>query len=158
MKEEDSSDIVQMLITAPNVDVNVVNKHGQSPLHLAVMRDSSKIVQVLLNKEGINVNVEDGRRHKPLDYLQPNSNEIEEMLKGNGGEKVNLWIKNRLLNSVNSVDIEAILDFQEEKIHGKDIAALGILIKMEDQVDLVILQHETEMSTTIWVKNLPAEN
>lgn len=58
---------VRLLLNAQGIDVNKVNKKGQTALWLAVFNNNVECVRLLLNAPGININQPDAAGKSPLD-------------------------------------------------------------------------------------------
>ena len=51
-------EVIELLLSHPDIDVNVKNSDGDTPLHRVILRDSIEILQLLLAQPNINVNAE----------------------------------------------------------------------------------------------------
>ena len=51
------STMIRMLLDIDGLDVNVPNKHGQTPLYVAVQQESIEIVQRLLQQKSLSINL-----------------------------------------------------------------------------------------------------
>ncbi|XP_068751972.1 uncharacterized protein [Montipora capricornis] len=72
MKGEEK--IVRLLIEKGN-DVNAVDEHKRSPLHVAVEQENSiPIIQLLLNHKDININAIDAYKHTPIQLAAEKGN------------------------------------------------------------------------------------
>ncbi len=60
------TDIVELLLKQPNIDVNLAQKEGAPPLYLAATRGHVEIVRLLLGARGINVNLAQSKGVTPL--------------------------------------------------------------------------------------------
>ena len=56
---------LQQLITA-GIDVNKEDRHGETPLFMAIKAGNTKIIKLLLDAPGIDVNMEDRHGNTPL--------------------------------------------------------------------------------------------
>lgn len=59
---------VDDLLSSDNVDVNVRDEDGKTPLHIAVINQNRDIINKLLDSENINVNSQDNLGKTPLLY------------------------------------------------------------------------------------------
>lgn len=57
--ENGQYDIISLLLTHPNINVNCQNNAGIAPLHLATEKCSIDIVFLLLQQKNIDVNIKD---------------------------------------------------------------------------------------------------
>jgi len=54
--EYGSTDVVELLLAVPGIDVNLADNEGQTPLYWASRRGHSEVVELLLRAPGIDVN------------------------------------------------------------------------------------------------------
>lgn len=72
-------EIVQTLLSFPNINIDTVDVRQRSPLHAAIMENSDGIVKVLVNRQ-CNVNVEDSTGNTPLHQaVAKNTSTVEEI-------------------------------------------------------------------------------
>jgi ankyrin repeat protein len=86
--EKKNLDIVKMLVlTHPNININVFDKYGKTPLMIAVANYSLDIVEFLLTHPNINVNQRDGDGRTALFIATRNMNmDIINHLAHNGAD------------------------------------------------------------------------
>ena len=73
---------LRLLLNAQGIDVNKVNKKGQTALWLAVFNNNVECVRLLLNAPGININQPDATGKSPLDLAsEKNHDECLKLLR-----------------------------------------------------------------------------
>ncbi|EAX90120.1 hypothetical protein TVAG_078320 [Trichomonas vaginalis G3] len=109
---DDESDILELLISKDDVDVNVTDKVGRTPLHIAVKSKSLKNVDLLLNKSDIKMDVRDKTGRNPLHMAcLYSSSEILQLLLNHGGfdlNDVDEKGENALMLAVESGSVEKV--------------------------------------------------
>ena len=72
---------LKLLLSVPNIDVNIVDNDGESALHWAVNRDNIEALKLLLNVQGIDVNnVDNNGWSALLKAVRENNNEALKLL------------------------------------------------------------------------------
>ena len=90
--EEDYTEVAKTLLAFPNIDVNIQDEDGKTPLHIACLRyiypdDTKEVVKALLANADINVNIQDKWGYTALHYAcevldlhKPNNELVKELL------------------------------------------------------------------------------
>ena len=62
------TDTVRALLSRDDIDVNVLNNKGKTPLHYAIilLKHSKEIVLALLSRQDMHVNIKDNEGKTPL--------------------------------------------------------------------------------------------
>ena len=60
------TEIVELLLAKKDIDVNIKDNDGETPLHKAVEVGVTEIVKLLLSKENIDMNARDSERLEVL--------------------------------------------------------------------------------------------
>jgi len=94
--------IAQLLLTHPNISVNIVNKDFNTPLHLAVEDNNVKMTKLFLSHSKINTNIINRSHKTPLDIANILQNkEIQQLLKAQKAKtyfylaRIGLWEQNQ---------------------------------------------------------------
>jgi len=66
----DSGKAIDTLLKAKDIDVNLVNKNGETPLHCAAQFDHKEAISALLKAKDINVNAKNNRGKTPGDLAE----------------------------------------------------------------------------------------
>ena len=78
--------IKDSLLTHPNIDVNIKDNTGKTPLYYAIIQNNIELVKLLLSHHDIDVNIKDNTGKSILDIaldieLKTKYSEIVELLK-----------------------------------------------------------------------------
>lgn len=77
---KEHQDIVELLLNASGIDINIQNNQGNTPLHISISKGNEELVRLLLSK-GAKINIENKDGKTPLDNAkQSNKEKIIEIL------------------------------------------------------------------------------
>lgn len=94
---QDVAELVEILLSREDIQINIKNLYGLTPLARAMVMNKKSLVCLLLQQKGIQVNFVDIRCYTPLHHAVLLRNlELVELLLEN--EKTNLSITNRPFN------------------------------------------------------------
>lgn len=65
----DNYELVEILVKYDNIDINMQNKQGNTPLHVGILR-KSPCVKLLINDERIDMNISNKHKQTPSDLFQ----------------------------------------------------------------------------------------
>ena len=118
---------MKMLLTHKDINVNIQDKIGQTPLHTSIERCRLDILQQLLSHEDIEVNIEDNEGKTPLQHAIENndSDSVEQLLSHknidvNTTDKYGCSILRVAVENCRPKCVEALLTHKDINIHIKD--------------------------------------
>lgn len=87
---KEHQDIVELLLNASGIDINIQNNQGNTPLHIAISKGNEELVRLLLSK-GAKINIKNKDDKTPLDIAKQSNKEkiiqtLEEHLKKSSGQ------------------------------------------------------------------------
>lgn len=143
--EEDYTEVVKTLLAFPNIDVNIQDEDGKTPLHVACLRycfpnDTQEVVKALLANADINVNIQDKWGYTALHYAC----EVLDIHDINGNPN-NALVKELLAHpfiDVNLGDQEGKrpLDIADEKEDTEIVSMLQQSIKEKEQIEKQLVE------------------
>ena len=90
--ENGHTDVVELLLKVPNIEVNATDRFGWTALIKASKNGHKEIVEALLNMSGIKVNIKDKKRKTALVWANKSGHkEVVKLLKEHGAKKGWLW-------------------------------------------------------------------